>query len=162
MIDAPPADRAVLLSEGYSLLHQLLDKNKQVSGIFLLKDLDAEFETLIRDIAETCERHASQLADFAARDDRVLLTTANLPEVEADARAFIESNSTAVLMKASGDDLRLRLALEQLEATRYAAALAAVLAENDVNPDRRALMTVIKDEFESLRARLLREVQSRR
>jgi len=154
-VSPPPPEAEQTLSEGYTLLHNLLEKNQGVSGILLLKSGPEEFTSLIREIAQASSDAADRVTTLAEASEEISLEGAGLPRIEALVRAETERMTSGALLSASGRALQVRLIVEQLKATSYAWHLASVLRNEDPDPTRRAHLQRIEERFESLHDRLL-------
>ena len=151
----PPVESsASLRNNGYSLLHQLLDEQKDVSLLRFIKSEKPEVKKLVKRIATTSGTGAKLLEKFAKDDPAVRLDDLRLPPGELATRAAIAATKQKELLSQTGDEFELTLLLTQTEALSYAWHLAKVTGENEPQPDRaRALAGVSED-----MANLYREV----
>jgi hypothetical protein len=130
----------------YSLLHQLLDEQKDVSLLRFIKREHPEVKNLINKIAANSAAGAKLLEEFARHDLTINLDDIRLPPGETATRDAIASTKKKELLGQSGDEFDLTLLLTQTEALSYAWHLAKVAGENETQPDRaRALAGVSKD-----------------
>jgi len=130
----------------YSLLHQLLDDQKNVSILRFIKREHSDVKDLVKKIASTSGAGAKLLEEFAKNDPMVNLDATLLPPGETATRDAIASTKKDELLTQSGDKFELTLLLTQTEALSYAWHLAKVASENDSQPDRaRALAGVSKN-----------------
>jgi hypothetical protein len=130
----------------YSLLHQLLDEQKDVSLLRFIKQEQADVKDLVKRIAANSAAGAKLLEEFAKHDPSLDLDDIRLPPGEAATRDAIASTRKKELLSQTGDTFELTLLLTQTEALSYAAHLAKVAAENESQPDRaRALAGVSQD-----------------
>ncbi|MEI8291266.1 MAG: hypothetical protein WCH99_17500 [Verrucomicrobiota bacterium] len=151
----PPVESVTSLrNNGYSLLHQLLDEQKDVSLLRFIKSEKPEVKKLVKRIATTSGTGAKLLEKFAKDDPSIRLDDLRLPPGELATRAAIAATRQKELMSRAGDEFELTLLLTQTEALSYAWHLAKVTSENEPQPDRaRALAGVSQD-----MANLYREV----
>jgi hypothetical protein len=151
----PPVESsASLRNNGYSLLHQLLDEQKDVSLLRFIKSEKPEVKKLVKRIATTSGTGAKLLEKFAKDDPAIRLDDLRLPLGELATRAAIAATKQKELLSQTGDEFELTLLLTQTEALSYAWHLAKVTGENEPQPDRaRALAGVSED-----MANLYREV----
>lgn len=135
----------------YSLLSDLLGKERHVTTILIIKEERRELKALIKRIAETSGRAADQIKAFAKTDPALSLDRLLLPVGEVAVRDAIEKTSTDDLLHASGKDFEVKLLLTQTEALNYAAHLAQVAAVYE--PDARQARTLqnLGREFQQLR-----------
>jgi hypothetical protein len=130
----------------YSLLHQLLDDEKDVSMLRFIKAEHADVKNLVKRIATASGTGATLLEKFARDDPSIRLDDIRLPPGELATRDAIASTKQKELLGQTGDTFELTLLLTQTEALSYAWHLAKVTGENEPQPDRaRALAGVSKD-----------------
>lgn len=130
----------------YSLLHQLLRDQADVSLLRFIKREQADLKSLVKKIAANSATGAKLLEEFARQDPSINLDDIRLPPGEAATREAIASTKKKELLGQSGDEFALTLLLTQTEALSYAWHLAQVAGENESQPDRaRALAGVSKD-----------------
>ena len=130
----------------YSLLHQLLDEQKDVSLLRFIKFERSDVKQLVKRIATTSGTGAKLLEAFAKDDPTIRLDDIRLPPGELAARDAIASTKEKELLGQTGDTFELTLLLTQTEALSYASHLAKVTGENEPQPDRaRALAGISKD-----------------
>jgi hypothetical protein len=130
----------------YSLLHQLLHEQKDVSMLRFIKREHSDVKNLVNKIAAASGAGSELLEEFAKHDPSINLDDIQLPPGETAARAAIASTSKKELLGQTGDAFELTLLLTQTEALSYAWQLAKVAGENESQPDRaRALAGVSKD-----------------
>jgi hypothetical protein len=137
-------------NNGYSLLHQLLDEEKDVSMLSLIKREDSDVKRLVKKIAATSKTDCDLLEGLAKRDPSVALDDIELPPGEVAARKSIAANKKDALLGRTGDAFELTLLLSQAEALNYAWHLAKVTAENETQPQRIHALTGISNEMEDL------------
>ena len=130
----------------YSLLHQLLDEQKDVSMLRFIKREHTDVKNLVKKIATNSGTGARLLEEFAKDDPSIKLDAIRLPPGELATRDAIASTKEKELLSQTGDEFELTLLLTQTEALSYAWHLAKVTGENESQPDRaRALAGVSKD-----------------
>jgi hypothetical protein len=143
---APSVNSASTRNNCYSLLHQLLDDEKDVSMLRFIKPEHADVKNLVKRIATTSGTGATLLEKFARDDPSIRLDDIRLPPGEVATRDAIASTKQKELLGQTGDTFELTLLLTQTEALSYASHLAKVAGENEPQPDRaRALAGVSKD-----------------
>jgi hypothetical protein len=133
-------------NNGYSLLHQLLDEQKDVKMLRYIKREHADVRNLMKKIAAASGAGSELLEEFARQDPSVILSDIRLPPGEVAVREAISSTKKKALLGQTGDAFELSLLLTQTEALSYAWHLAEVTGENETQPERaRALAGVSKD-----------------
>jgi len=130
----------------YSLLHQLLDEQKDVSMLRFIKKEHSDLKNLIKKISSTSGDGAKLLKKFAKEDPSIRLDDIDLPPGETATRDSIAATKKKELLSHSGDEFELALLLTQTEALSYAWHLAKVAGENEPQPERaRALADIAED-----------------
>jgi hypothetical protein len=143
---SPSGSNASTRNNGYSLLHQLLDEQKDVSLLRFIKSEQSDVKKLVKRIATASGTGAKLLEEFAKDDPSIRLDDIRLPPGELATRDAIASTKQQELLSQTGDEFELTLLLTQTEALSYAWHLAKVTGENESQPGRaRALAGVSED-----------------
>ncbi len=120
----------------YSLLHQVLDAQKDVSLLRFIKREEADVKSLVKRIAANSAAGAKLIEEYARHDPLLSLTDVRLPPGEEATREAIASTKKKELLGQTGAEFELSLLLTQVEALSYAWHLAKVASENEPQPDR--------------------------
>jgi hypothetical protein len=148
---APPAQSgASIRNNCYSLLHQLLDEQKDVSMLRFIKSEHSDVKTLVKRIATTSGTGAKLLEEFAKDDPSIRLDDIRLPPGELATRDAIASTKEKELLSRTGDKFELTLLLTQTEALSYAWHLAKVAGENEPQPGRARALAGIGQDMQNL------------
>jgi hypothetical protein len=158
---AAHAPTVAFRNNSYSLLHQLLDEQKDVKWLSVIKWEDPEVKPLIKKIAVTSKNDAEILEAFAKSDPSLSLDAIDLPPAEVATRAAIASSKKDALLGQKGDAFELTLLLSQTEALSYAWHLAKVAAKSETRPERVRALTDISDEMEQLYGQVFALLRSR-
>lgn len=142
-------DRSTL-NNGYSLLHQVLDEQKDVSILRFIKPEHSDVKKLVNRIATTSGTGSKLLEEFARRDPSIVLDDIRLPPAELGTRDAIASAKKHELLSETGDEFELTLLLTQTEALSYAWHLAKVTGENESQPDRARALSGLGDDMQNL------------
>jgi hypothetical protein len=134
----------------YSLLHQLLDEQKDVSMLRFIKREHIDVKNLIKKIASASGADAKLLEEMAKNDPSISLDNTLLPAGETATRDSIASTKKKELLGHTGDEFELILLLTQTEALSYAWHLAKVASENESVPARAQTLAGVGQEMESL------------
>ncbi len=134
----------------YSLLHQLLDEQKDVSMLRFIKSERADVNNLVKRIATTSGTGAKLLEEFAKDDHSIRLDDLRLPPAELATRDAIASTKEKELLGQTGDEFELTLLLTQTEALSYAWHLAKVAGENEPQPERAHALAGISKDMQNL------------
>jgi hypothetical protein len=134
----------------YSLLHQLLNDEKDVSVLRFIKPEHSDLKNLMKRIATTSGTGAALLEKFAKDDPSIRLDDIRLPPGELATRDAIASAKQKELLGQTGDTFELTLLLTQTEALIYASHLAKVAGENEPQPDRARALAGVSQDMENL------------
>lgn len=134
----------------YSLLHQLLDDQKDVSLLRFIKREQSDVKNLVKKIAAASGAGAKLLEEFAKHDPSISLDAIRLPPGEAATREAIAATKKKELLGQTGDEFELSLLLTQTEALSYAWHLAKVAGENEFQPDRARAVAGITEDMKNL------------
>lgn len=135
--------QARVRNEGYSLLYQLLSQESGAAKLLIIKHADPPIADLIKEIASTCDQAKKELELFRENDRHLSLATTSLPQIERQTRDAIESTVTTQLLFSSGKKFEVRFLFTQAEAMNYAAHLARVLHDQEVNPVRKQSLATL-------------------
>ena len=134
----------------YSLLHQLLSEEKDVSLLGFIKHEQDDVKRLINRIARTSKAGAEMLEQFAKQDRSLNLKDIRLPSGETATRDAIAETKKHELLHEKGQEFELSLILSQAEAVRYASHLAKVASKSDSQPERSQALAHLSGEMEGL------------
>ena len=134
----------------YSLLHQLLDEQKDISVLRFIKPERADLKNLVKRIAADSAAGAKLLEDFARGDPSINLEDFRLPPGEQATRDAIASTKENQLLGKTGEEFELTLLLTQTEALSYAWHLAKVASENERDPARARALAGLSEEMQNL------------
>ena len=152
-------------NNGYSLLHQLLNEQKDVSLLRFIRPEHADVKQLVNKIATTSGTGAKLLEAFAKDDPTISLDDIGLPPGELATRDAIAATKKKDLLSQSGDTFELTLLLTQTEALSYGWHLAQVTGANEPQPERaRALAGLGRDMqnlYQEVFALLLSKIESK-
>jgi hypothetical protein len=137
-------------NNGYSLLHQLLAEQKNVSLLRFIRPEQADVKKLMKKIATNSGTGAALLEKFARDDPSISLDDIQLPPAELATRAAIAATKKKELLSQSGGTFELTLLLTQTEALSYAWHLAEVTGQNEPQPERARALAGIRDDMKDL------------
>ncbi len=149
----PPFSSSVTRStrnNGYSLLHQLLDEQKDVSILRFIKPEDSEVKNIVKKIAAASGAGSKLLEEFAKHDPSISLDDIQLPPGEARTRDAIASTKEKELLTQTGAKFELTLLLTQTEALSYAWHLAQVTSKNEPQPERARAVAGVGEDMKNL------------
>lgn len=148
-------------SQGYSLLYQLLSKQKDVDKLLLVKAEAGDVNSLVKRIAAVCAQGTEQMEKLSAADPTINLELEPLPAAEVAARKSIEGAKARALLLSGGKEFEVRLLLSQIEGMSYGTHLAATLAKGEEHPARKSYLEYLSDELRKLEENLLQLIQGR-
>ncbi len=119
-------------NNGYSLLHQLLTEQNNVSLLRFIRPEHTDTKELVKKIATTSGAGAALLEKFAKDDPTISLDDIRLPPAELATRNAIATTKKKELLSQSGNTFELTLLLTQTEALCYAWHLADVTAQKRI------------------------------
>ena len=134
----------------YSLLHQLLDDEKNVSLLRFIKREKEDVKNLVKRIATASGAGSKVLEGFAKKDPSIRLDDLRLPPGELSTREAIAATRQKELLSEKGDEFELSLLLTQAEALSYGVHLAKVGALNDTQPARAQAMAEMSENLQRL------------
>ncbi len=134
-VSASNARKIELRNNAGSLLADLLDDEKNVSKILIVKRNSAELGLLIKAISKSAGDSAKQLETLAKSDPTLNLKALQLPPGERATRDAIAKTKEHELLFSSGENFEFNLLLTQADALSYASHLAKIAAENSPTPD---------------------------
>ena len=149
----PPVESGAAVSTRnncYSLLHQLLNEEKNVGLLRFIKREESDVKLLVKRIAANSAAGAALLEEFARHDASINLHDIRLPRGEVAAREAIAGTRRKELLGETGDKFELNLLLTQAQALSYGWHLAIVGSANDAQPDRARAMAGVSEDLENL------------
>jgi len=134
----------------YSLLNQLLNEEKNVHLLLIVKREKKDVNILIKKISDASSTGAKLLEEFAKKDPSIKLDEIRLPPGETATREAIASTKKKELLGRKGDEFERTLLLTQIQALSYAWHLAKVAGENESQPDRANALAGLSKDMENL------------
>ena len=130
-----------------ALLDELLNEEKNLSKILIIKRESRELNRLVKHISEAAGNGAKLLKSMAKKDPGLQLAGTGLPPGEQAGRKAISKTKEHLLLHSKDAEFEFQLLLTQAEALSYGVHLAEVAADNEPQRDRAR-------EFSSLSAQL--------
>ena len=152
---AQTTDSQITRNNCYSLLHQLLDEEKDVSILRFIKRENSDLKNLIKSVSAAAKAGAEQLETFAKQDPTLLLDDYRLPPGEQKTRDAIGATKEKELLHQSGNQFEMTLLLTQIEALNYASHLAKVAGANDAQPDRARYLAGLSEQMRKLEEQVI-------
>ena len=133
---APATAKLVLRNNAASLLADLLNDEKNVSKVLIIKQNSAELGVLIKAISTMTGSAADRLTELAKADPTLDLHDLGLPAGEKATRDAIAKTKEHDLLLTSGQEFEFNLLLTQAQALSYGSHLALVAAKNSEQSDQ--------------------------
>jgi hypothetical protein len=137
---APTSVNLTELSEGYSLLYDLISKGKHSNLLSIIKKESPELKDLLEKVSETSKATTKELDTLAKLNPPVTLKAPHLPRLEQAARESINKETSKEILHSNGVDLEFNMVSSQLAGMNYAAHLARTLGAVETNPVRKEFL----------------------
>ncbi len=141
-----------------SLLRDLLDDEKNVSKVFIIKH-GGDVKALVELIAAAAAANEQELLQLTNADPGLNLQALNLPPGEKAARDAVAKSKEYDLLFTSGAQFEFNLLMTQAEAQNYGWHLAKVAAENSSRPEEVATFRRISETMKHLYEQTVREMR---
>jgi hypothetical protein len=139
-----------------ALLHDLLNDEKHLSKVLVIKRESSDLDRLVKSISKTANDGVKLLESTAKHIPDLNLAALNLPPGEAAARKAIAKAKEHQLLHSKDGEFEVRLLLSQIQALNYGSCLAQVAADNEPQADRArkfsALAAQLKDLYDQVAA----------
>lgn len=139
------------LSHGYSALHAMADKNRQLDKLLWVKSVTSPTEALVKRVSKVSAEAAETISDIAKTSDTIELGEDGVPAIDATARDGIESATRKTLIMGNGESFEVQLILSQIRAMQWGAQMADALAEQDPDQAHQKRMRALGEQFAQLR-----------
>jgi hypothetical protein len=137
-------------NNGYSLLYQLLDEEKDVSLLRFIRRDHEDVKELVKKISMNSGTGAALLEGFAKDDPSIHLNDIGLPRAELATRDSMAATKKKELLGQSGDTFELTLLLTQTEALSNAWHLAQVTCDSEPQPERTRALAGLSQDMQNL------------
>jgi hypothetical protein len=138
-----------------SLLLDLLNDEKNLDKLLIVKRESTGLNQLVKDISAAANAGAKKLEQLAIADHSLHLHAMALPSGEAATRDSISKAKASELLHAKGPEFEFKILLTQIEALNYGTHLAKVAGENESRPDQARQWFALGDELKGLHQRTL-------
>ena len=148
--DTAPSHREYL-NGGFFLLHNLLSDEDQVPLLLDLKTAPQEIQDFAKKISLTAKDGEAAMEQMRGADPKINWDKNPLPKIEQDVRASIKGEKQhQLLFGTKGPDFVRAFLVSQSEASKYAANIAKVMAQQDTNAWHRREFSHISDRWHAL------------
>ena len=138
-----------------ALLDDLLNDEKNLSKILLIKHHSEQLGKLAKEISRTAAQGAKTLQLIAKEEPGINLKETALPAGEVAAREAISNSKEHTLLHSADAEFELQLLLTQSDALNYGAQLARVAALNDSAADRVRELSDLSAQLSSLHEQVI-------
>jgi hypothetical protein len=145
-----------------ALLDDLLNDEKNLSKILIIKRNSDELGRLVENISKTSGRDADFLETMAKSEPGLDLKKKDLPPGETATRKAISKTQEHVLLHSKDEEFEFQLLLTQVEALNYGAHLAMVAAENEPQASRTREFLEMGARFRELREQVLAMLRAKK
>ena len=152
------AAKLQLRNNAASLLRDLLDDEKNVSKVFVIKN-GADVKALVKLISATAVANEKELLQLTNADPGLNLQALDLPTGEKAVRDAITKSKELDLLFTSGPQFEFNLLLTQAEAQSYGWHLAKVAAANSSRPEEVKTFTRISEAMKRLYEQTVQEMR---
>jgi hypothetical protein len=154
------AETVRLRNNAAGLLYNLLNDEKNVGKIFVLKHATPEVVGLIKQIAATADANQKIMEQMSRSDSGLDLKAVELPPGERAARAAEAKSEEYDLLFSSGGNFEFNLLLTQAEAQNYGWHLAKVAAEHSSAPEDARRFTAMSEAMKGLYEQTVTQMRS--
>ena len=151
---AKPVD-LMTRNNSLALLDELLDDEKNVHLLLVIKSASPELKQLVKTISKTANEGSKMIKAFKKADPGLNLPGNGLPPGEKAAREGLSQTKEHDLLHSKGPELELQLLLTQAEALGYGAQLALDVAANDSQPDRSRQFARLSEQLKLLHEQVI-------
>jgi len=154
--NVPEANNANLLirNNALALLNDLMNDEKNLSKVLIVKHNSDELGKLVKTISETAGNAAKLLEEYSKSDGGIDFKRLDLPPGEAATRKLIAKTKEHELLSSKDAEFEFQLLLTQVEALNYGAHLAMVIADSEKDPSRTREFLRLGSELRDLRERV--------
>lgn len=149
-----------LRANAASLLFDLIEDEKNVSKIFVIKSGNQEVKGLIQLISATALAHEQELNHLAQLDPELNFKALGLPPGEMAARKAEAKSEEYDLLFSSGANFEFNLLLTQAQAENYGSHLAKVAAKNATLPEEIKTFTGMSEAMQHLYEDTVKQMRS--
>jgi hypothetical protein len=156
-------NKTVLIrNNAMALLDDLLNDEKNVSKILIVKHNSDELGKVIKDISETAGNGAKMIEEFSKSAGGLDLKRLDLPPGEAATRKAISKTKEHELLTAKDAEFEFQLLLTQVEALNYGAHLSMVIADCETDPSHTREFLRLGSQLRDLRERVEAMLRNRK
>ena len=137
-------------NNAFALLADLLNDEKNVSKILLIKFESPDVDRLVTEISKTANEGASMMEAISKGDPSLAKPSLDLPPGENATREAIAKTKKHQLLHSKGKKFEFELLLTQVQALNYASHLASVIAANEPQPERARQFSNLSARFKQL------------
>ena len=145
-----------------ALLDDLLNDEKNLSKILIVKRNSDELGKLVEKISKTARDGAKALERWTKHDTNLNYKELSLPPGEKATRDAIGKAKEKLLLHSKDEEFEFQLLLTQIEALNYGTFLAQVAAENEPQADRAKELSALSAQLRELREEVVAMVRTRR
>ncbi|HEY2084157.1 MAG TPA: hypothetical protein VGI88_15345 [Verrucomicrobiae bacterium] len=145
-----------------ALLDDLLNDEKNLSKILIIKRNSDELGRLVENISKTAGKGADSLESLAKSEPGLDLKKTDLPPGEIATRKAISKTKEHELLHSKDAEFEFQLLLTQAEALNYGSHLCMVVAENESQAGRTREFLELGAQLRNLREQVVAMLRSRK
>lgn len=145
------------LHEGYAILYDLAEKEKNANLIFVMKTGEPWTKETTKEIADLYAKIDHDLSAWAS-DDSFDLQATHLPAIETDTRSALNSAHTHDLFATKGDPFDHLFLTLQWQSLFYGTYLLENLQKDETNPSRLKALAGYEREMRRLLERVSEKI----
>jgi hypothetical protein len=157
----PPEHRSpdpAIRNNSLALLTDLLNDEKHVDKLLIIKRDSPELKHLVKDISETAGDGAKRLEKLMKRDPALRKDT-DLPPGEQATRKAVSKTKERLLLHSHDAEFEFQLLLTQAEALNYGAHLAQVASENEPRPELAREFSDLSSQLQQLHEQVIERLR---
>ena len=144
-----------------ALLDDLLNDEKNLSKVLLIKHHSEQLGKLVKEISRTAAQGAKALELMVKEEPGINLKETALPAGEVAARDAISKSKEHTLLHSADTEFELQLLLTQSDALNYGAQLARVAALNESAADRARTLSNLSSQLGNLHEQVIAMLRHR-
>lgn len=148
-VDLPTRNNAL------ALLNDLLNDEKNLNKVLLIKHHSEQLGKLVKDISNTAGEGVKMLNSMVKKEPGLNLKQTDLPQGETATREAISKTKERALLHSADAEFELQLLLTQTDALNYGAHLAQVAAVNESEEESRQKLSSLSAQLTALQEQVV-------
>jgi hypothetical protein len=149
------------ISEGYTLLYEVVSIQKHTDKLLLIKLESDEVDAVISEVSEYAAKLEGQLIKLAKQDSSLDLDRKVLPEMEIKKRESVEAERLKELLEMTGKGFERELLLTVSGPLNQSRHLARVMREAETSAARKAFWKDVQEHLDDQYRKVVRLLETR-